>query len=219
VRAGVRNYPPASLADEVGRPHGPVLRRDVLTFSIGGEEYALGIEAIREIIKNRPVTEVPRVPPFVAGIVAVRGVVMPVIDMRMRLRLPAPAISEKARILVVTHPGGGGDDNSSRDPFGLLVDRVHHVVRLYEQDVEPPTMLAGHEVDFVAGIGRVQRIEGTDPRGRQGGMLPQRQRHMLILLDLERVLTFEHAGSALHAAHTVLDRGELRALAAKEKTP
>lgn len=218
MKAGVRSFPPASREEE-GRIHVHGGRRDVLTFSIGGEEYALGIEAIREIIKNRPVTEVPRVPPFVAGIIAVRGVVMPVIDMRMRLRLPSPPISEKARILVVTHPGSERGGETSRDPFGLLVDRVHHVVRLYEQDVEPPTMLAGHEVDFVAGIGRVQRLDGPDPRARQGGALPQRQRHMLILLDLERVLTFEHAGSALHASHTVLDRGELRALAAKEKTP
>ena len=218
MRAGVRSYTPSPDRDDVKSHAAPAGRRDVLTFSIGGEEYALGIEAIREIIKNRPVTEVPRVPAFVAGIIAVRGVVMPVIDMRTRLRLPAPPISEKARILVVTHPGAGDGGESSRDPFGLLVDRVHHVVRLNEQDVEPPTMLAGHEVDFVAGIGRVQRIEGTDPRGRQGGALPQRQRHMLILIDLPRVLTFEHAGSALHAAH-MLDRGELRALAAKEKTP
>jgi chemotaxis signal transduction protein len=198
-----------SLADEAYARE-TAHKRDVLTFAVGGEEYALGIDCIREIIKNRPVTEVPRVPAFVAGIIAVRGVVMPVIDVRLRLRLLAAPLSHKARILVVTRPtadaggGLGGDvQDSGREPFGLIVDRVHQVVTLSEHDIEPPTMLAGHDGDFVSGIGRIHRLDNQEPRqagGHHGGtgLLLSKQRHMLILLDLQRVLTFEHAGS-LHA--------------------
>jgi len=172
-------------------------QRDVLVFSAGGEEYALGIDHIREIIKSRPITEVPRVPAFVAGIIAVRGVVMPVLDLRLRLRLPAAPLSRKARILVVMRPVAGADagaQDSAREPFGLLVDRVHDVVRLPEHHIEPPIMLSGHEAEFVAGIGRVYRLDGRpDPRGDGHGARP---RHIVILLDLGRVLSFEHAGTA-----------------------
>ncbi len=179
-------------------------QRDVLTFSVGGEEYALGIDCIREIIKNRPITEVPRVPAFVAGIIAVRGVVMPVIDLRLRLRLLAAPLSQKARILVVTRPDlVEGQLDSVREPFGLIVDRVHQVVSLWEHDIEPPTMLGGHESDFVSGIGRIHGGESLEPRQPGGpGLLLARPRHMLILLDLPRVLTFEHAGSVSHNEET-----------------
>ena len=153
-------------ADEVLR--GGERRRDVLTFSVADEEYALGIESIREIIKCRPVTEVPRVPVFVAGIIAVRGVVMPVIDLRVRLRLPAAALSAKARILVVTRPGEAREPES-REPHGLIVDRVHQVVRLGENDIEPATMLSGAEAEFIAGIGRLPLDGGADLRAARRG--------------------------------------------------
>jgi chemotaxis signal transduction protein len=191
MRGEVRNpsYAPREALAEPGR--GGVDGVDVLTFSIGGEEYALGIGAIREIIKLRPITEVPRVPPFVAGIIAVRGVVMPVIDLRIRLRLRAVPLTHQARILVVTQAGG---EPGQQELFGLIVDRVHHVVRLAQQDIEPPTMLSGAEAAFVAGIGRIERGGGDRAAARQTGLVPVRQRHMLILLDLPRALTFEHAG-------------------------
>ncbi|MCS6913782.1 MAG: chemotaxis protein CheW [Myxococcales bacterium] len=185
---------PAVPPELAARPRTDSGGRDVLTFSIGTEEYALGIECIREIIKNRPITEVPRVPPFIAGIISVRGVVMPVLDMRIRLRMPPQPLSDKARILVVTQPGMEGQGNAARDVFGMLVDRVHHVVRLHDADIEPPTVLTGREVEFVAGIGRLQREAGLEARGRTG-MVSQRQQQMIILLDLGRVLTFEHTGS------------------------
>jgi chemotaxis signal transduction protein len=183
---------------EVARGEGA--QRDLLTFLVSDEEYALGIEYIREIIKMRPVTEVPRVPPFVAGIIAVRGVVMPVLDLRLRLRLPAQPLSRQARVLVVMHSPPG--DTGPGEPYGLLVDQVNHVVRLQEGDIEPPTMLSGHEADFVAGIGRIQQEGGPEARaqgGRATGVLPQGQRQMIILLDLPRVLSFDiAAGLALH---------------------
>jgi purine-binding chemotaxis protein CheW len=172
------------------------MQRDVLTFHIASEEYGISIEHIREIIKYRPITEVPRVPSFVAGIIAVRGLVMPVLDMRVRLRLTSPQLSPKSRILVVSRPGGNNDVQSDeeRERFGLLVDRVNEVVRIYETDIEPPTVLSGKESEFIEGIGR-QRIEEDDsprPMARMGsGLLAAEPRRILILLDLTRVLSFE----------------------------
>lgn len=171
------------------------MQRDVLTFHIASEEYGIGIEHIREIIKYRPITEVPRVPGFVAGIIAVRGLVMPVLDMRVRLRLTSPQLSPKSRILVVSRPSSGNEvaSEEERERFGLLVDRVNEVVRIYETDIELPTVLSGKESEFIEGIGR-QRIEEDDmPRQvpRMGSGVLAEPRRIIILLDLTRVLTFE----------------------------
>src|SRR5262249_55451628 len=64
-----------------------VQRRAMLTFVVGGETYGFPIEYVREIIKMREVTEVPLMPPFVLGVISVRGMVIPVLDLRKRMRL------------------------------------------------------------------------------------------------------------------------------------
>lgn len=178
------------------------LQRDVLTFAIADEEYAIGIEHIREIIKYRPITEVPRVPAFVAGIIAVRGLVMPVLDLRLRLRLRAAPLAQKARILVISRPATQGElaSEEERERFGLIVDRVNEVVRIQEQDIEQPTVLSGHESDFIEGIGRLRKEEEDLPRvpapmRMSHGLMAAEPQRIIILLDLSRVLTFEHAGS------------------------
>lgn len=147
-------------------------RQGVLTFLVGGEVYGVEILSIREIIKLREITEVPRGPRFLLGVVTVRGLVMPVIDLRLRLRLEAPPLTRAARILVVLHKG---------ERFGLLVDEVRGVVRFAEGQIEPPPpSLAPSESPFLAGIGRY-RTDGGEER-------------MVILLSLEAVLAFEVRG-------------------------
>src|SRR5262249_41252117 len=126
--------------------------------------YALDILRIREIIRVGPLTEVPRAPSFVPGILSVRGTVIPVVDLRLRLRLAAAPLSKVARILIVT---------KEEDPYGLLVDEVRHVERLQPEDLEPPpSFIGGSLAEFLAGIGR--------PEGK-----------MLILLNLDAVLSFQ----------------------------
>ena len=134
---------------------------ELLCFRVATEDYAISIMDIKEIIKPREVTEVPRVPPFVRGILSLRGIIIPVFDMRLRLGLPAGERSERERIVVVKRQGGF---------CGVLVDQVVQVVRIAEAKLEaPPVVLEGIDREFVLGIGRVA--------GR-----------MLILLDMEKVL-------------------------------
>jgi purine-binding chemotaxis protein CheW len=142
-------------------------KRGILAFSVGQETYGIEIEHIREIIKVTEMTEVPRAPRFLIGVISVRGVIIPVIDLRVRLHLHAPPPGRSARILVVMREG---------DPFGLLCDAVHGVVRLADDEIEPPpsTLQAG-EASYLAGI------------GRQGGM----QESMVILLNLDTLVDFE----------------------------
>jgi len=134
---------------------------ELLCFKVASEDYAISIMDIKEIIKPREVTEVPRVPNFVKGILSLRGIIIPVFDMRLRLGLPEGTRSERERVIVVKRQGGY---------CGVLVDQVVQVVRIAEAGVEaPPVVLEGIDREFVQGIGRVA--------GR-----------MLILLDMEKVL-------------------------------
>jgi len=143
-------------------------RRGVLTFVVGGEIYGVDILSIREIIKWRDVTEVPRAPRFLLGVVTVRGLVMPVIDLRRRLRLDARSLSRTARILVVVHKG---------ERYGLVVDEVRAVVRFADSQIEPPPpSLAPSEAPFLGGIGRYEEDD---------------QERMVILLSLDAVLDFQ----------------------------
>ena len=190
---------PASTFESTGGRHqtGELrLSRDVQTFHVADEEYGIGIEHIREIIKHRVVTEVPRVPSFVAGIIAVRGLVMPVLDLRQRLRMRTAGLSQKSRILIVSRPATSNEilSEEERERFGLVVDRVSEVVRIQEVDIEPPTVLSGKESEFVEGIGRVRsEIEQSQRReARVGpGMITTEVQRIIILLDLVKVLSFE----------------------------
>jgi purine-binding chemotaxis protein CheW len=150
--------------------------RDFLSVSVGDEEYGVDIQRIREIIKVRAATEVPRAPNFVLGVISVRGRVLPVIDLRLRLRLaPSPSPPRAPRILVVS---------KEDEQLGLQVDEVRHVVRLSDEEIEPPPpMLGGAEADFVAGIGR--------PQDR-----------LVILLHLDQILRFE-----VHRTRVAEERG------------
>ena len=193
-----QSSPASTFESRGGRHQSGELRlsRDVLTFHVSDEEYGIGIEHIREIIKHRVVTEVPRVPSFVAGIIAVRGLVMPVLDLRQRLRMRTAGLSQKSRILIVSRPATSNEilSEEERERFGLVVDRVSEVVRIQEVDIEPPTVLSGKESEFVEGIGRVRsEIEQSQRReARVGpGMITTEVQRIIILLDLVKVLSFE----------------------------
>jgi len=122
--------------------------RQWLTFSLGDEDYALDIQQISEIIKPREVTEIPRAPDFVLGVVSLRGIIVPIFDLGRRLRLAPAELSPVSRI-IVCH----GDGRSA----GLLVDRINQVIRLPEHSLEPPpSVLAGLDRDLLSGVGRYQ---------------------------------------------------------------
>ena len=143
-------------------------RRGVLSFAVGGEVYGVDILSIREIIKLREITEVPRAPRFLLGVVTVRGLVLPVVDVRLRLRLDVKPLGRSARILVVLHKG---------ERYGLLVDEVRGVVRFADAQIEPPPpSLAPSEAPFLAGIGRYPE-DGEE--------------RMVILLSLDALLGFD----------------------------
>ncbi len=135
--------------------------RQYLAFNLGDEEYALDIRQISEIIKVREFTDIPRAPRFILGIISLRGVVVPIFDLRCRLNLGVSDLLPTTRIVVCRH-----EDVS----VGLLVDSINQVVNLVNDELEPPPgVLSGLDRDMVSGLGRYQ--------GR-----------MIILLNLQSVL-------------------------------
>lgn len=121
--------------------------REVLTFRLADEIYGLDISWMREISKMRPITEVPQVPAFLLGIITLRGAVIPIIDLRLRLALPAAEHSGFTRVLIVER---------EEEPFGLVVDQVLKVVRMVDRQVESAPLPGGIESEFLAGVARVE---------------------------------------------------------------
>jgi purine-binding chemotaxis protein CheW len=131
------------------REEAPVVlaREEFLTFLLGAEEYAIAIERVREVVRSPPITEVPRAPAHILGVVTVRGEVVAVIDPRRRLGLPPARPAEGEGKVVIVDAGEG--------PCGLHVDRVASVVRLRPGSIEPcPQGIAGQHAEYLAGIGR-----------------------------------------------------------------
>ena len=119
----------------------------LLTFKLGGEEYALNIMDIKEIIRPKVATEVPRTPDFILGIFSLRGTIIPVFDVSLRLGLPRGERGSQNRIVVV---------KSRENFFGLHVDSVVQVLDIPLSKIEPPPeILGGVEGEFLRGIGRI----------------------------------------------------------------
>jgi len=122
--------------------------RQYLAFHLGDEEYALDIARISEIIKVREFTDIPRAPDFVLGIISLRGVVVPVFDLRLRLDLGKSEMLSTSRIVVC---------QLDEITVGLLVDSINQVLNLADDDLEPPPgVLSGLDREMVSGIGRYQ---------------------------------------------------------------
>jgi purine-binding chemotaxis protein CheW len=134
------------LADDVTSDISAESKLEFLCFRVSDEIYGINIMDIKEIIKPREVTEVPRAPLFVSGVLSLRGTIIPIIDMRIRLGLAREEPTGKERIVVI---------KSNNSFSGLLVDEVIKVVQVQQDDVEAaPTILDGIDRDFISGLGR-----------------------------------------------------------------
>lgn len=146
--------------------NGPTNEKHLVLFTIAGEKYAVDINSVYEIIRTQPVTRVPRAPFFVEGIINLRGKVVPIVDMRKRLGLGDVEQTKDSRIMVV---------DSNGESVGIIVDAVTEVLRIPADAVEPPS-----------------NIIITTASGYMLG-IAKRDGDMIVLLDLNRVLSKEEA--------------------------
>lgn len=120
--------------------------RQLVVFSLAGESYGVSIAVIREIITLRKVTPVPKSPDYMVGIINLRGRVIPVIDLRSRLMLPAAAAGGSSRIMVVELEGL---------TVGCVVDSVSEVLTVAEEVIDPPSAASLAEADYLEGIAKL----------------------------------------------------------------
>jgi purine-binding chemotaxis protein CheW len=121
---------------------------EMLSFLLGSEEYVVAVDQVREVLTPREITPVPNTPKYLLGVCSLRGTVMPIVDLNLRLGLSESVRDEKSRIIVVSL---GHDDQ-----VGLFVDRVRGVVRFAPSLVQPApeTVEQGAGAEFLKGIAR-----------------------------------------------------------------
>lgn len=133
------------------------MHRELITFEVASQIFALDIMSIREIRAWTPVTPMPRVPHYVAGVVNLRGTVLPVIDLAARLGWPATEATPRHAIIVCQVDG---------QAQGLIVDSVSDIVALDTDTLQPaPTAGQDEVVPFLEGLAAIDE-------------------HMVMVLDL-----------------------------------
>lgn len=126
-------------------------QQQYLTFMLGGETYAMGILAIKEIIEYGSLTEVPRMPDFIRGVINLRGAVVPVIDLGARFGKQATAITRRTCIVIIEVANG-----DERQDIGVMVDAVNEVLEIAASEIEPaPSFGANIRADFIDGMGKI----------------------------------------------------------------
>ncbi len=133
-------------------------------FFLGEEEYAADILKIREIKLMQEITKVPKAPPFVEGVINLRGDIVPIINLCRKLNLPEHPPTEESKIIVV---------ELEDQLVGIIVDEVSEVIEMDEANVSPPPqVIGGIEREYIKGVGKLGE-------------------RLLILLDLDKILTAE----------------------------
>jgi purine-binding chemotaxis protein CheW len=139
-----------------------------LTFGLNNEEFAVEIAKVHEVIDYTEVTAVPRMPSYLKGVINLRGNVVPVVDLRLKLGMPQTERTIDTCIIIMEV-----DLGEESIQIGALADSVQEVTSLNPGDIEaPPKIGTSLEADFIKGM------------GRRGGKF-------LIILDIDKVLASE----------------------------
>jgi purine-binding chemotaxis protein CheW len=128
----------------------------IVTFQVGGEEYGLDIRFITEVVRPLKITALPRMPEFVEGVINLRGVIIPIVDLRKRFALAKITDNHRTMRMLITRGAVPGAAGAGRELLGLVVDRVDEVIHVPKHDIEPaPEAATGDQVDFITGMGKV----------------------------------------------------------------
>jgi len=124
-----------------------------LTFRLGQESYGFPVLGVREIIRLSPITTVPRMPPYIKGVINLRGKVIPILDLRAKFQLSAEGYGERACIIIVQV----GTPPAEVRLMGAIVDAVEEVVHLGDAELEPTPDFGGSpDTDYILGMATVQ---------------------------------------------------------------
>ena len=138
--------------------------KQLISFTVGAEEYGLELLRVKEVIRMRQITWLPKTPTCVKGIINLRGDVIPIVDLRERFGLAAQEQTAMTRVIVV---------EVARRLVGMVVDSASQVVRIPADQFEPPPTVMGEaSKDFITAVGKT------------GDKL-------IIMIDVDRILSTE----------------------------
>ncbi|HMN25519.1 MAG TPA: chemotaxis protein CheW [Ignavibacteriaceae bacterium] len=150
------------MADSKETKHVQEELLQLVSFKIGDEEFGVDILSVQEINRMSQITKVPNTPEFIEGVINLRGRIIPVIDLRVKLGMTRKEHGKNTRIVVVELKG---------QTIGFIVDEVSEVLRIPKNITEaPPDMVGGMNSDYITSIGKLED-------------------RLLILLDLEKILS------------------------------
>ncbi|ADM69744.1 chemotaxis protein CheW [Paenibacillus sp. SEL3] len=119
----------------------------VIVFKLGEEEYGVEVEKVQSIERMVPITRVPRTYDFVKGVFNMRGVVIPVIDLRGRFGLPEAEYTDQTRIIIVA---------VGEMQVGFIVDSANDVIDLNTDNIEtPPEVIGGVKAKYLRGVAKI----------------------------------------------------------------
>src|SRR5476651_177559 len=156
-----------SSATASGKSGSEVAGQEYLAFTLGKEEYGLDILKVQEIRGYEAVTRVANAPEFVKGVVNLRGIIVPIVDMRIKFNLGTPSYDQFTVVIIL---------NIGNRVVGMVVDRVSDVTTLLPEQVKPaPEIGSAINTDHIVGLGTLDE-------------------RMLILIDIDKLMSSADMG-------------------------
>lgn len=122
-----------------------------LTFTLGGETFAIGILGVKEIIEYTSLTDVPMMSDCIRGVINLRGSVVTVMDLSVRFGRPSTPVTKRTCIIIVEI-----EEDGEHQVIGVVVDAVNAVLEIAASDIEPPPAFGAHiRNDYIAGMGKI----------------------------------------------------------------
>jgi purine-binding chemotaxis protein CheW len=142
-------------------------RREFLAFTLGKEEYGIDIQKVQEIRGYESVTRIANAPEFIKGVTNLRGIIVPIIDMRIKFSLGTPTYDQFTVVIIL---------NISGRVVGIVVDSVSDVINLTPEQTKPaPEMASTFNADYLIGLGTLDE-------------------RMLILIDIDKLMSSTEMG-------------------------
>lgn len=156
----------ASSAPSVNATNGPL---EFLSFTLGKEEYGISIQKVQELRGYDTVTRIANTPEFVKGVVNLRGIIVPIVDMRIKFSLGSPTYDQFTVVVIL---------NVAGRVVGMVVDSVSDVITLTPEQIRPaPDMNSAMASDYLIGLGTIDE-------------------RMLILIDIDKLMSSAEMGLA-----------------------
>jgi len=146
---------------------------EYLAFTLGQEEYGIDIQKVAEIRSYETPTRIANAPDFVKGVINLRGIIVPIVDMRIKFKLGTPSYDQFTVVIIL---------NIGHRVVGMVVDRVSDVTMLTPEQIKPaPEIGSSMNTDYITGLGTLEE-------------------RMLILVDIDKLMSSEEMGLIEHTA-------------------